>query len=227
MRQLRQVAYCEPMPATQKRHRASAQRRRDSLLAAAELSAELGAGAVTHRAVAVRAGVPLSTTSYFFSSIDELVTEALRVGSTDRMARLRATEAAAAGQVGAGACAAIRSAVEGASDQPKAIDGDQIEFLLAAGRNDEIRAEAMGMVDGFVDQIHGHLEAAAAPQADAAAWAIAALADGAMLHRFAGLHPDHAERLHRALRLVAAAAMLDDDELQAALDRYSEASTDG
>ena len=40
---------------------------------------QVGAGAVTHRAVAARAGVPLSTTSYFFSSIDELVTEALRV----------------------------------------------------------------------------------------------------------------------------------------------------
>ena len=58
-----------------KAHRASAQRRRVALLeAAAELAAETGAGAVTHRAVAARAGVPLSTTSYFFSSIDELVT---------------------------------------------------------------------------------------------------------------------------------------------------------
>ena len=66
------------MAADPRTHRASAQRRRAALLdAAAELAAEIGAGAVTHRAVAARAGVPLSTTSYFFGSIDELVTEGL------------------------------------------------------------------------------------------------------------------------------------------------------
>src|SRR6478609_7665045 len=76
-----------------KAHRASAQRRRAALLeAAAELAAEIGAGAVTHRAVAARAGVPLSTTSYFFSSIDELVTEALRVGASERVADFDAAE---------------------------------------------------------------------------------------------------------------------------------------
>ena len=63
--------------------RASARLRRAALVqAAAELASEVGAGSVTHRAVAARAGVPLSTTSYFFSSIDELVTEALATSAT-------------------------------------------------------------------------------------------------------------------------------------------------
>ncbi|MCK5892291.1 TetR family transcriptional regulator [Aeromicrobium sp.] len=52
--------------------------RREALLAAAiELFAEGGARAVTHRAVAARAGLPPATTTYYFASIDELVREAL------------------------------------------------------------------------------------------------------------------------------------------------------
>jgi DNA-binding transcriptional regulator YbjK len=216
------------MPATQKRHRASAQRRRDSLLtAAAELSAEVGAGAVTHRAVAARAGVPLSTTSYFFGSIDELVTEALRVGSTGRFDRLRATEQAAVEQLQVSACEAIRTAVDGAMANPKAAEGDQIEFFLAAGRQEALRDEAAAMVDTFVDLVQDQLEEVDAPQAASAAWAIAALGDGAMLHRFADLHDDHPDRLGGALRLLIAAAMLTDDEVAGALARYggSEQST--
>ncbi|MBX3287035.1 MAG: TetR family transcriptional regulator, partial [Actinobacteria bacterium] len=83
------------MAADARTHRASAQRRRAALLdAAAELAAEIGAGAVTHRAVAARAGVPLSTTSYFFGSIDELVTEALRTSAQSRVAAFDDAEAA-------------------------------------------------------------------------------------------------------------------------------------
>ncbi len=52
--------------------------RRDELLAAAiELFAEGGSRAITHRAVAARAGLPSATTTYYFESIDELIREAL------------------------------------------------------------------------------------------------------------------------------------------------------
>ncbi|MDO9356261.1 MAG: TetR family transcriptional regulator [Solirubrobacteraceae bacterium] len=60
-------------------HRARGLARRDALLrAAVEIVAERGVGGATHRAIAERAGVPPSTTTYFFASIDELVLEALR-----------------------------------------------------------------------------------------------------------------------------------------------------
>jgi DNA-binding transcriptional regulator YbjK len=59
---------------TQERSR----QRRDELLAAAiDLFAEGGARAITHRAVAARAGLPSATTTYYFESIDELIREAL------------------------------------------------------------------------------------------------------------------------------------------------------
>ena len=52
--------------------------RRDELLAAAiELFAEGGSRAVTHRAVARRAGLPSATTTYYFASIEDLLREAL------------------------------------------------------------------------------------------------------------------------------------------------------
>jgi len=58
---------------------ARGQRRRRALVeAAAELIAEQGFAAVSHRLVAQRAGLPLAATTYYFSSLDQLLEEALR-----------------------------------------------------------------------------------------------------------------------------------------------------
>ena len=54
------------------------ERRRQALVeAAAELLVEGGFDAVRHRAVAERAGLPLASTTYYFESLDELVTAAV------------------------------------------------------------------------------------------------------------------------------------------------------
>ena len=49
---------------------------------------EHGADAVTHRAVAAEAGVPLSATTYWFSSRDELLEESFRLAAREEVARL-------------------------------------------------------------------------------------------------------------------------------------------
>jgi TetR/AcrR family transcriptional regulator, regulator of biofilm formation and stress response len=49
---------------------------------------EHGADAVTHRAVAAEAGLPLSATTYWFSSRDELLEEALRLAAREEVGRL-------------------------------------------------------------------------------------------------------------------------------------------
>jgi DNA-binding transcriptional regulator YbjK len=60
-------------PATQAR----ARRRRTTLLGAAvDLLTQGGFAAVTHRAVAHRAGLPLAATTYYFASRDQLLAEA-------------------------------------------------------------------------------------------------------------------------------------------------------
>ncbi|MBQ6644932.1 MAG: TetR family transcriptional regulator [Saccharopolyspora sp.] len=54
------------------------ERRRQALVAAAsELLSEGGFEAVRHRAVADRAGLPLASTTYYFSSLDDLVAAAV------------------------------------------------------------------------------------------------------------------------------------------------------
>jgi DNA-binding transcriptional regulator YbjK len=54
------------------------ERRRQALVeAAAELLVERGFDAVRHRAVAERAELPLASTTYYFDSLDELVTAAV------------------------------------------------------------------------------------------------------------------------------------------------------
>lgn len=54
------------------------ERRRQALVeAAAELLVERGFDAIRHRAVAERAGLPLASTTYYFASLDELVTAAV------------------------------------------------------------------------------------------------------------------------------------------------------
>lgn len=54
------------------------ERRRQALVeAASELLVEGGFDAVRHRAVAERAGLPLASTTYYFDSLDELVTAAV------------------------------------------------------------------------------------------------------------------------------------------------------
>jgi TetR/AcrR family transcriptional regulator, regulator of biofilm formation and stress response len=58
------------------------------LRAALELIGERGADAVTHRAVAERAGVPLSATTYWFDSKDELLQETLLMAAREEVERL-------------------------------------------------------------------------------------------------------------------------------------------
>ena len=66
------------------------ERRRYALVrAAAELLCEGGFEAVRHRAVADRAGIPLASTTYYFSSLDELVENAVEYLSAAEGAALR------------------------------------------------------------------------------------------------------------------------------------------
>jgi len=63
------------------------ERRRQALVeAAAALLVSGGFDAVRHRAVAERAGLPLASTTYYFDSLDELVTAALEFHGTAELA---------------------------------------------------------------------------------------------------------------------------------------------
>ena len=206
-------------------HRASAQRRRAALLEAAEqLVAEVGAGAVTHRAVAARAGVPLSTTSYFFSSIDELVTEALRQSAQSRVDDFDDAERVWVMSEGEPAEEMIRGLVDQILTVSPLAEGGQVEAYLAAGRRPELQAEVSGTLNRLMARSEWQLSRGGAVRADEASWAMQELVDGAVLHRVAGVETDHRARLTNGLRLLLAASMLSDDELAALLDRFHRVS---
>lgn len=66
------------------------ERRRFALVcAAADLLCQGGFDAVTHRAVAEQAGLPLASTTYYFSSLEELIETAVDYLCTAELARLR------------------------------------------------------------------------------------------------------------------------------------------
>jgi DNA-binding transcriptional regulator YbjK len=69
---------------------AKGERRRQELVtAAAALLRSGGFDAVRHRAVAERAGLPLASTTYYFASLDDLVTAAVERTSRDELAEGR------------------------------------------------------------------------------------------------------------------------------------------
>ena len=68
-------------------------RRAVILAAAAEVALSEGLAAVTHRATAERAGVALGATTYYFSSREDLLVQALRVAADQELARARAAAA--------------------------------------------------------------------------------------------------------------------------------------
>ena len=171
------------MPARPQTHRATTIARREALLRAAlQLVAERGIGAVTHRAIAERAGLPLSTTSYFFDSLDELLIEALRVFAAreieryEAVARTFADSALTPDQ-------ALDAFVALLTGQPPQATIAQFEAYLEAARRPELREEIAGVLDAFAAPVAAALAAVGVAEPDAAARAFVALADGFALQR--------------------------------------------
>jgi DNA-binding transcriptional regulator YbjK len=205
-----------PDPAV-RRHRPSAQARRDALLqAAVEVAAERGTAGVTHRAVTERAGLPLTTASYFFSSIDELVGEALRTYVADEAGRLEAVAEALAGAEHTPDEMAAAMAETSMPSGPLPWALAQFEAYLQAARDPGLAepvAEALAVYEHVAEVA---LAAAGAPGAPAAAPAFNALADGFALHHLARPQEGDVDALRRALRLLYLGLLVEHGELDRA-----------
>ncbi|MFC9897102.1 TetR/AcrR family transcriptional regulator [Nocardia sp. NPDC127579] len=169
---------------TSRRHGPSAQARRDALLrATVEIVAERGVAAVTHRAVTERAGLPLATVSYFFSSISELETEALRVFvAEERATQVAAAECLAAEQLTADAVGRALTA----ATAPRYPDSLAFfESLLHAARSEDFRDAVREALDASRAVANAALQAVGAPDPETVAPALTALAHGMALHQLA------------------------------------------
>lgn len=199
--------------------------RRDELLAAAiELFAEGGSRAITHRAVAARAGLPSATTTYYFESIDELIREALGA-HVDHWSR--DLEALAAVDPGADVD------LDDASDfiaKVFAVRGPEVAALelaifLAAARVPELRDNAARAMQAFEDLATRLLERVGVREADVLSASIVTLIIGTALRRQSGLYPEdvEAELLVGGIRGLVAAHALGPDGVDRTLAELREA----
>lgn len=190
------------------------QRRRDALLhAAVELIAEGGVNTVTHRAVAARAGLPPSTTGYFFASIDNLAAEALREYAERQIREYRERAAAAADTDGL-----IEAVANLTFDAPGELA--QITTYLEASRNPAMREPVGAVLDAYRQLAEDVLAAVGLPDAAAASSAFVALLDGFTLQHLA--RPDAPPNVNvviAAMRALLAGYLLDDDERRAVQQR--------
>jgi len=203
------------------------QRRRDALLrAAVELISESGPQAVTHRAVAARAGVPASTAGYFFASIDDLSAEALRLHTAQSAAEFRALGQAAAQGRRRSADKLIEAIAQHRDDTEQALA--QVAMYLDASRNPAMRGPVAEAFETYRELTETLLTNDGMPRARAAASGFVALLDGFMLHTLAKPDdPPSAKVIADALNALMAGYLLDADERRAVKARVQPTTTAG
>jgi DNA-binding transcriptional regulator YbjK len=76
-------------PATAVQRPRGAARREALVRAALQIVGEIGPDALTHRRVAEVAGLPLASTTYWFSSKEELLTAAFELAASEELSRMR------------------------------------------------------------------------------------------------------------------------------------------
>lgn len=184
--------------------------RRDELLAAAiELFAEGGSRSITHRAVAARAGLPPATTTYYFESIDELISEALGSHIRQWTADL---EAIAQVEVDIDvslddAASFVGSVFAARGPEVAALE---LSIFLAAARAPELRDHATQAMRALENLAAKMLTRVGVAEPGDLAASIVALIAGIAMRRQSGLYSEEAEArmLTSAVRDLIAAHIL-------------------
>lgn len=187
--------------------------RRDELLAAAiELFAEGGARAITHRAVAARAGLPPATTTYYFESIQDLIREALGAHIdqwTRELDKITAVDLTI--DVDLDDAADLVSAVfEQRGPEVAAVE---LSIYLAAAREPQLRDVAAAALKAIENLACAMLAKTGVTGADELAASVVALIAGTAVRRQSGVYSEQAEArvLSSALRNLVAAHALGPD----------------
>jgi DNA-binding transcriptional regulator YbjK len=167
--------------AGERTRQARGERRHDAILEAAlRVIAERGVSAVTHRAVAAEAAVPLSSTTYYFESLDELLEEALLLFVNREAERI----------------GLLAERLEGLDLSPLETarlfraeletNVAQFELYLEASRRPRLREVARRCLELYTAVAESALRASGAPDPASYGRAFVALFDGYSLHRIAG-----------------------------------------
>ncbi|MCY1716093.1 MULTISPECIES: TetR/AcrR family transcriptional regulator [Microbacterium] len=179
--------------------RARGRARRELLLdATIAIIAEGGIAAVTHRSVAAAAGVPHSSTTYFFDSLDDMIGEAVAhamAAELERLEQFRSVLVSGANSPGA----AIDEFVEIVRSQSQDHTVAQFEIYLFASRHPALRVHVEKILDETRALAAAVLQTNGVTDPHAAA-AVVALIDGFALHRIARSEEVQFQSLAHALR---------------------------
>jgi len=170
-----------------------------------------GLGAVTHRAVAREAGVPLAATTYYFSSKDELITEAVGLLVADEVSELAERAAALGDDVGSPERAA--AALVSVLVPDRAGVGAQLakfELYLEAVRRPALRPIVAKWQEAFIGLAEMALASAGIPDPARRASLLVPAVDGMLMYELsrAGDEPSATdteagrERLRERLQTV-------------------------
>ena len=193
------------------------ERRRTAILEAAlRVIAERGAAATTHRAVAGAAGVPTSTTTYYFESLDDLLDEALLLFIRAEAGRLHALADELDGRAMPPAEIARLLVRELRAGDDRG-DVAQFELYLEASRRPSLRGRAR-VSPPLRGGRPGRAARGGLAPPEEGAHAYVALLDGLGLHRIASGAEQGVERALLSLFIPFA---MDDEELQTWRDRLA------
>jgi TetR/AcrR family transcriptional regulator, regulator of biofilm formation and stress response len=176
-------------------------RRRAILQAALRVISEHGVDAVSHRAVAEEAGVPLASTTYYFESLDELLEGALRLFVEEEAARITALTERLEGQ--------DLPVLEIARLFRNELEPDvaQFELYVEAARRPRLREVARSSIKMYATVAAAGLRAAGLEESAIDPRAFVALFDGYGLHRIAGCDDQGLEEALLALWAAATRAI--------------------
>ena len=174
--------------------------RREAIVRAAlDLIGEQGLDAVTHRALADRAGVPLSATTYWFASKDAILQEALLLAAREEVDRLERVVLDLAGKEldvsrWAGAVAA-ELAAELEEDPARQVAFT--ELVLEGTRRPWLREEVARWEEAFLRLAELGLRATGSPEPVTDARLVVATVTGLMIGQLTNPQPDFEEQVFR------------------------------
>ncbi|TLW93216.1 TetR family transcriptional regulator [Saccharomonospora piscinae] len=178
------------------------ERRRSALAAAAaELLVEGGFGAVRHRAVAERAGLPLASTTYYFDSLDDLVCAAVeRYGRAELAAgRERLAELATENRGVDAVVELVLDLLLGPDPHEEAVIL-RYERLVGTGRRPHLRP-LMRVLSAELRELLSEIFVRSGFDVDAARLErLIALVDGAVVNALVAVEPDPRSVAARMLR---------------------------
>jgi DNA-binding transcriptional regulator YbjK len=193
-------------------HTAKGQRRRNALIAAAaQVVADRGYAGVTHRAVAARAGVPVATITYYFSSIDELVLAGVshnQVAVADEIDRL-VSEHLAEGHTAQESCRWLAGVLLSIPQFELLVN---FEVYLNATRQETLRENVTRTLGRFEEVAGRVFEGIGAPHPEQSAPELLAMVEGFLLHHLCRPTDDDLRKLQRALENQLLLALMSDED---------------